>query len=220
MNHQRTGFLLAFVCFGMTFHAVARSSSSYAITAETLDGGGRQATSANYTSQASIETTVIATSSGTAVSLGHGYFSSLIDSLVEAYTQWISQFYPNVFDENIIGPAADPNNDGWVNGLAFILASSPIDYLPFTLPIQTRDDTYLIVEFARSDNATAMNPGIEYSIDMVEWILAIDGQGGVLIEIEDDGFGTDAFGDGIDKITVKIPHNGIDKMFFQLVAGE
>ena len=86
------------------------------------------------------------------------------------------------------------------------------------LPTRTMDDTHFIFEFARSDTAAYLNPRVEYGPDMETWKPAVNGQDGVVIEVEDDGFGTDAHGAGIDKVTVKIPHGGETRMFCQLVV--
>mgnify|MGYP003681100463 CR=1 FL=1 len=103
---------------------------------------------------------------------------------------------------NIIGMAADPNNDGWSNVLVFVLATSPSAYSEDTLPTQSADVTCLTTVFARSADAAYLNPTVEYDADMTNWNTAVHGENGVVIEVEDDAFGTDPSGVGIDKVNV------------------
>ncbi len=134
------------------------------------------------------------------------------------YLAWVRQYYPNETDLEIIGFTSDPNSDGWINGLMFLLAGSASEYLPSILPTQALDGTYMITEYGRSDRLGTISSALEYGTDMVNWTTAIDGEDGVIIEIEDDGFGFDAGGFGIDKVVVKIPYNDEFRFFYQLVV--
>ena len=150
--------------------------------------------------------------------LEHGFFTSGHLILWDPFVTWMALFYPGVSDQAIVGKDADPNGDTWANALAFVLAMSPSAYHQDMLPTRILDDTYCIFEFARSDTAAYLNPSVEYCSDMSNWTRAVHGQNGVVIEVENDGFGTNAGGAGIDRITVKIPIGGMEQLFCQLVV--
>ena len=124
------------------------------------------------------------------------------------FDAWIAEFFPGVSDPAIVGMAADPNADGWSNGLAFVLAVDPKVHQADRLRRQMADAVYSITEHGWSDRARALQPVVRFSTDMISWKEAIHGEDGVVIETLDDGFGRAADGSGIDRVTVKIPHRG------------
>ncbi len=193
---------------------VPRTSASYSIPEETLDGGGGIASSTRYQSVSSFEPATMSDSVSTHYYLQHGYI--VPQGPFDPYWHWIKRFYPSDNDPDLVAKQADPNHDGWKNLLGFALGASPIRFLPELLPTHTRDSDSLIVEYARSDQAGDYHLVIEYGSDVLGWNQAVHGESGVVIEVEDDGFGSDAFGAGIDRVRVHIPHSGQTNFFFRL----
>jgi len=137
---------------------------------------------------------------------------------VTPYETWIARFYPGETDPTIVGMSADPNHDGLANVLAFILGGSPIAHELDKLPVKSLDDQYFITVFPRRADAAYLNPYLMFSTDLKNWSIAVNGQDGVIIEVEEDGFGQDATGVGIDKVTVKIPWAGHTGLFYRLTV--
>jgi len=106
-----TSFLIAALgcLFVVPANAVTRASANYSITAETLDGGGRAAGSADYSSVASVEPGAIGASAGSSYSAQHGFITAQIvavAALIEG--RWV--FYNrSAWDGN--DPAANANDD-------------------------------------------------------------------------------------------------------------
>lgn len=70
--------------------------------------------------------TVTGLPSGYVVDYAHnGNNIALVSTGASPYTTWIGGFFPGVTDPAIIGPAADPDQDGQTNAVEFALGGSP-----------------------------------------------------------------------------------------------
>ena len=101
------------------------------------------------------------------------------------------------------GANADSDGDGISNGIEFVLGgdpSGPASDSNSLLPTLTTDASYLNFVFNRSDASAAYDPYVQYGSTLASWTEAEAGVGGVIINEENDAFGT-----GIDRVTVKIP---------------
>lgn len=118
---------------------------------------------------------------------------------------------------------ADPDKDGIVNALEFVLGGEPNPANPGSnstalLPKASLTSTDLVFTFRRNDTANTM-PGMviatQYGSTLTGWTTAQHGTDGVTITVTDDGFGT-----GVDKVDVSIPKSLAtgSKLFARLTA--
>ncbi len=101
------------------------------------------------------------------------------------------------------GSNVDSDGDGIPNGIEFVIGgdpSGPASASNSLLPTATTDATYLNFVFRRTDESAAYDPFVEYSSSLGTWTEAQAGVGGVIVNEDDDFFGTD-----IDRVTVRIP---------------
>ena len=90
---------------------------------------------------------------------------------------------------------------------------------PQLAPKMSRDTTHLILTFRRGDEAVTFDPVVEYGTRFTGLTKAAHGQNGVVITVDDDFFGTDFRGIGIDRVTVRIPHSAVTRLFARLAVG-
>ncbi len=135
------------------------------------------------------------------------------------YQQWINLAYPGQTNPATVGFSADPNRDGLPNGIAFVTATSP-SALPTADPFTaTRNATHIVFTFRRSDSAVLLAPYVEFGSNLTGWTRAVNGAGGVTVQVEDNFYGTDSRGVGIDRVTVSIPTSGLTpRVFVRLSA--
>jgi fibronectin-binding autotransporter adhesin len=103
------------------------------------------------------------------------------------------------------GAGTDSDADGIDNGIEFVIGgdpSGPNSDSRSLLPAVSTDANYVNFVFRRSDASAAYNPYVQYSSSLTlnGWTEAEPGVGGVLISEDNDHFGN-----GIDRVTVKIP---------------
>lgn len=146
------GFALLLV--PRALHAEVRTSTNYAIEAETLDGGGGVSSSSNYTNLDSLEALVAGTSISSDYVILHGFISGLTIETLGNYDTWagarglVTGLNAGFFD--------DPNEDGNPNIMHFAFDTDPLgygssegkreleafniggmDYLTLTIPVRT-----------------------------------------------------------------------------------
>ncbi|MDB6078635.1 MAG: uncharacterized protein JWO82_2382, partial [Akkermansiaceae bacterium] len=110
--------------------------------------------------------------------------------------------------------SADPDGDGLVNSLEFVLGGLPIGVGANSLavvPQLTLDDDSVIFTYRRADVAFTAGSFVESSTDLVTWTPVIDGINGAGISVVDDGVAT-----GIDQVTVKVPRTEGIPVFLRL----
>jgi hypothetical protein len=135
------------------------------------------------------------------------------------YLDWMDFFYPGETAAAVVGMLADPNQDGLPNVLAFLLGASPLEAKPQFLPGVRHEESHLVFEFRLRDGAGALNPFVEVGSDFSGWTPVSNGWNGVAISIEENGYGFDDRGVGIDRVTARIPHGGANRMFARLHVG-
>lgn len=139
------------------------------------------------------------------------------------YENWASG---NMLDGVEGSPDADPDNDFIPNAVEFVISSAPnplqADYNSAgLLPKVSTDANYLIIVYRRADISVAeANPRIQYSTNLQLWSNAVHGTAGVIVTVENNAFGLDVMGSGIDRVTVKIPRSlgGSGPLFARLAV--
>ncbi len=109
---------------------------------------------------------------------------------------------------------ADPDGDQLPNSLEFVLGGKPIggDGNSSALwPQATVDANFVTFVYRRADVSIPVAPFVQYGEIPGVWTTAVNGVGGVQITTEDDAFGV-----GIDKVTVKIPRGAKFTLFARL----
>jgi hypothetical protein len=102
-------------------------------------------------------------------------------------------------------PNADPDGDGIPNSVEFVLGgkpSGPNADSRALLPKISLDPASAIFEFRRADVSAASAPFVQFGTTLQSWSQAQNGVGGVQVTVADDAYGT-----GIDRVTVKIPRS-------------
>lgn len=100
------------------------------------------------------------------------------------YADWINSAYPNVTDQNIIGPQADPDHDGVSNLFEFALGMDPAksDAASWTngqagLPVQSwltaGGADYLSLQVRRPIGRNGVTYLVKVSSDLVNWADAV-----------------------------------------------
>lgn len=129
---------------------------------------------------------------------GSGSLTVTVNPPLSAYQSWEIA--------NGIGSAgstADTDFDGISNGIEFTIGSDPSgpnSSSSHLLPTATRDATHFEFVFRRTSASASFNPHVEHGSDLSGWTDAVDGEAGVEIAV-DAGF----HGEGIDRVTVRIP---------------
>lgn len=103
------------------------------------------------------------------------------------------------------GAAADSDQDGIKNGIEFVIGgdpSGPGSDSNALLPTSKINGTYLDFVYRRTAASVSSNPYVEYGSDLTGWTTAVAGTGGVIINVEANGFAS-----GVDKVTVRIPQS-------------
>ncbi|GAA5484209.1 PA14 domain-containing protein [Haloferula sargassicola] len=111
---------------------------------------------------------------------------------------------------------ADPDGNGLSNALEFVLGgdpASPSDAAAGLLPDFETEGDWTTFTFRRTAVSEASGPHAELSAGLGDWTTPVDGVGNVTISVEKDAFGT-----GIDRVTVRVPASGT-KLFMRLVTG-
>ncbi len=104
------------------------------------------------------------------------------------------------------GPGTDSDNDGIPNGIEFVIGGIPAgpgSNSNHLLPEIEVSDTHLNFVFRRTVESIPSSPYVEYGNDLEGWTPAENGVNGVIIEDPE----VDAYGAGIDRITVRIPRS-------------
>lgn len=110
-------------------------------------------------------------------------------------------------------PEDDPDHDGWVNGIEFILGGDPTVMDDGALrPTLVDDGTHLEFTYRRKTRAIYLSPVVEHSTDLQSpWAVAVHGTAGVTISVTP----VDA---SLDLVTVRIPKSGASQRFVRLRA--
>lgn len=129
-------------------------------------------------------------------------------SIDPVYHYWISQFYPGVSDTATVGMQADPNADGQANLMAFFHGTDPTQPGPNPLRTTSPNGAF-VLEYPRSDRAQHLAGTLMFAtiLKPANWIPLVPGANGATVETEDNGFGNDFGGLGIDRVTVRFPPN-------------
>ncbi len=103
------------------------------------------------------------------------------------------------------GATADSDNDGISNGIEFVIGgdpSGPGSDSNALLPTVTKTATQLVFVYRRTDASAGTTQVVEYSSTLAPgaWTTAVNGTAGVTTLQEND-----AFGAGVDRVTVSIP---------------
>lgn len=100
---------------------------------------------------------------------------------------------------------ADPDADGIINLLEFLIGGNPTESSGSQLPTVSGTETHLVFTFRRSDLAmtqTGLSAGVEYGSDLAGWSNAANGVDGITISVTNDDFGS-----GVDKVEASIPRS-------------
>lgn len=146
------------------------------------------------------------------------------------YASWIDGFFPGETNPSIIGPAADPDNDGIPNGVEMVIGGDPklgmdTALLP-TLELVTDPvgspaipaGNYLLFTYRRSDLSVAagVTADCETDTDLVAPWTPATGAPGVIIQVDDNfTFSPPAAAD-TDRVRVYVPRGANTQLFGRL----
>ena len=128
----------------------------------------------------------------------------------DAYAAWATT-------KGLAGAAAgfdaDPDNDGLVNGIEFVLGGEPNPAHPDwvssdLLPTAAQDEDFLIFTYTRTKASAYLNPVVEFDADLIApWTTAVAGAN-ANIQVTDNGT--------THTVAVSIPKLGAAKLFVRL----
>ncbi|MGC4013476.1 MAG: autotransporter-associated beta strand repeat-containing protein [Luteolibacter sp.] len=132
----------------------------------------------------------------------------LVRSTADAFSSWLT-----TNGLNGAGATVDSDGDGIANILEFVLGGVPSGSNSNSralLPTVAMDENYLLFTYRLTDEATYLQPYVEYGSGLSGWTRAQDGTSGVIITVQQNGFGN-----GVDSVLVKIPRSlATDSRFF------
>jgi hypothetical protein len=132
-----------------------------------------------------------------------------------AFTSFVSSYG---LDPSTTGAAnADPDGDGVPNSLEFVLGGNPTvadnAIQPLALYVTAPDGPVLVYQFDRQTAANAaLSSWVEYSSDLTDWTVAVDGRNGVTVSLA-------PLTAALEQVTVTIPAPG-SRLFARLRASE
>jgi autotransporter-associated beta strand protein len=115
-----------------------------------------------------------------------------------SYTQWETA-------QGIVGAGADVDSDGdgIPNGIEFVIGgdpSGPNSDSSALLPTAVLNGDFLDFTFRRTVASAVFNPYVQYGSTLTGWTTAVNGQNGVIIEVDEVQPES-----GVDLITIRIP---------------
>ena len=117
----------------------------------------------------------------------------------------IDHFGAQATNPAIAGDGMDPDADGLVNAIEFVLGGEPNPANPGwpsqqLLPAFRLESDQMVYVFRRTRASAGSVVEVEHSDDLTLWTKAVDGMDGVSVQVEPD-----AEGRGIDRVSVRIP---------------
>jgi len=132
------------------------------------------------------------------------------------FATWMNGFFPNETDLNIVGPLADPDQDGINNLLEFVLDggnpnSSDASILP---TLDASGENFVFTFRRRNETASVTTQLFQYGSDLSGWNdVAISHSSQVNIA-------ADTPTTGVDQVTVTIPKGTNTKLFGRLAVSD
>jgi fibronectin-binding autotransporter adhesin len=146
------------------------------------------------------------------------------------YAAWIAGFFPGETNPLIIGPAADPDNDGIPNGVEMVIGGDPklgmdTALLP-TVELVTDPvgvpaipaGNYMLFTYRRSDLSVAagVTADCETDTDLVAPWTPATGAPGVVIQVDDNFTFTPPAAADTDRVRVYVPRGANEELFGRL----
>lgn len=132
------------------------------------------------------------------------------------FLTWMNGFFPNETDPAIVGPTADPDQDGIVNLLEFVLdGGNPNESNQGILPTLDASGANFVFTFRRrAETASVTSQTFQYGTNLSGWTdLPIASSAEVVIT-------PDTPSSGVDQVTITIPKDTNTKMFGRLRVSE
>ena len=132
------------------------------------------------------------------------------------FLTWMNGFFPNETDPAIVGPTADPDQDGIVNLLEFVLdGGNPNESNQGILPTLDASGANFVFTFRRrAETASVTSQTFQYGTNLSGWTdLPIAPSAEVVIT-------PDTPSSGVDQVTITIPKATNTKMFGRLRVSE
>lgn len=117
--------------------------------------------------------------------------------------------------------AEDTNADGVADGLAYFFGAPSPAFEARTLnPVFSLEQAggggfFHRVEYRSLAGITDLRGKLQFSDRLADWRDAVDGEQGVEIEVIPDGYGS-----GTDRVIVKLPTTGLDRLFSRVAVSE
>ncbi|MGB6222116.1 beta strand repeat-containing protein [Haloferula sp.] len=124
----------------------------------------------------------------------------VVATSASSYATWASGF-AGLTDTN---SSVDFEKDGLETGVEYVVGGDPtMSENPSLAPTSTQTESGLEFVFRRTDLANddpATTIVVQYGSTLSGWTTAVDGEAGVTITVDEDGFG-----EGVDRVTVSLP---------------
>jgi hypothetical protein len=111
------------------------------------------------------------------------------------------------------GYLADPDGDGFSNGIEFLFGGNPSLSSAGIAPVMTIDDDLISFSFRHAREASYLNPAVGRSNNLESWKEVLDGVSGVVVTRTADGYGP-----GIDRVEVALPSSDEIRFFLRVGA--
>ena len=134
----------------------------------------------------------------------------------DPFLSWMNGFFPNETNPAIVGPTADPDQDGIVNLLEFVLdGGNPNESNQGILPTLDASGANFVFTFRRrAETASVTSQTFQYGTNLTGWTdLPIAPSAEVVIT-------PDTPSSGVDQVTITIPKDTNTKMFGRLRVSE
>lgn len=129
-------------------------------------------------------------------------------TVATAYDNWILGYYPGSSGGTVLGTTADPDKDGVVNMLEYVLGSNPSSPAITNLPTGVRSGSNFLFsfDFRKEAEDAGYLPSVEYSSTMAagEWLVA----GPETYSSVDHG--------SYRTFTITLPYGSLEKLFGRL----
>jgi len=142
-----------------------------------------------------------------------------VQPVLSGYATWITSFFPNETNPQIIGFNADPDGDGIPNGIEALSGGNPNASGVFTITELTKTGSAFTLLYPQDKSLPGdLTVGYEWSTDMINWQNSGASFGGVTVTLADELWDDTDLKVNIYQVAATVTAGSTSKMFIRVKA--